>query len=330
MSVLTLNGIDLSGLCAGGSRLADAYRGERSRSPSGVLGGSRRTVVRRWEVWTVPLEPEMARAVRGLVQGEGYRWPFDTTLGAQADGGGPGVLYSVGDYAISDLGGGVAIVRVDNRVGWRVGQRPEWTLLGRAYFNLMRGHWSRFVLRSDGAQWDAGSRDDALDSSWVALDADTLQMVGRGAGAPTVARSTAYSIGDFVLGDGSSTEGWYECTTAGTTAASSPFATAYPNYGETVTDGSVVWTARGAERTRLYELTYLPWLLPEAWVADVNTRLTSGQWVSPPALEASGDWIGGTVTVGGSITDSELVAGTPNGGSFTTRLERLAFTLEEA
>jgi hypothetical protein len=67
-----------------------------------------------------------------------------------------------------------------------------------------------------------------------------------------IARSTAYALGDFVRvqTDGAATGSYqeecriYECTTAGSTAASAPtFDTAV---AATTTDGTVVWTAREA------------------------------------------------------------------------------------
>ena len=57
-------------------------------------------------------------------------------------------------------------------------------------------------------------------------------------------RSKAYSVGDTSMVEGLPAMYYLECTTAGTSGASAPVIQGTPSVGDTITDGTVVWTVR--------------------------------------------------------------------------------------
>jgi hypothetical protein len=91
------------------------------------------------------------------------------------------------------------------------------------------------------------------------------------------AASTAYTVGQIV--QPSAPNGHrYECTTAGTTAASAP--TWPTSKGSSVTDGTVTWTEAGPAHPEQYDVrraTYLAWLLKAGEATASYTFSSDGQ-----------------------------------------------------
>jgi hypothetical protein len=90
----------------------------------------------------------------------------------------------------------------------------------------------------------AGSPNPSLDpTNWVVYD--IADYVGR------ALRVTAYSLGDTSTLPNIPAAYFLECTTAGTTAVTAPVITPPVTVGQTITDGSVVWTVRKCANTTI-------------------------------------------------------------------------------
>lgn len=166
---------------------------------------------------------------------------------------------------------------------------------------------ARFILdlSGDTASWQGGRQ--------IALINDEIFFVESVSVVAETAwqASTAYSEGDYVIPDGSSTGLRYRCTSAGTSDASQP---TWPSAaGETVNDGTCEWIAEhyayrmnNMIRARLGTLPQAHNQGDRVFIADV-TRLSS---LSHPIFDAS---IGETIyiksvpsTFGASVDISEI------------------------
>lgn len=90
-------------------------------------------------------------------------------------------------------------------------------------------------LSGDSHAWTTGKQVALIDDEVFYVESVTVQS------ETARADSTAYILGDFII-PATPTGLRYECTTAGTSAAAEPFMPLAA--GDTVTDGTVVWTAR--------------------------------------------------------------------------------------
>ena len=126
--------------------------------------------------------------------------------------------------------------------------------------------------------------------------------------------STAFSSGDLVFG-GSNV---YECTTAGTSAASVP---TWPGSG-TVTDGGAVWTFRGASGASLTSGGSAPTF---GTTLDGFTRDGSVQWLCEPIHPASG-YVTGDI-IPNSVWDLKFRSSSGNnaGLAYVDKLDKWLF-----
>jgi len=93
--------------------------------------------------------------------------------------------------------------------------------------------------------------------------------------------STAYALGDIVIPT-TNNGFWYECTTAGTSGASEP--TWPTTEGQTVTDGTAVWTCRKSTIPEQFEeiivLGATGYLATSASVYTVDRATIAGKWAT--------------------------------------------------
>lgn len=96
----------------------------------------------------------------------------------------------------------------------------------------LRDHLGRDLINAT-----PGTTDPALDFISRQVQAGNIDHLGRGLIATARANTTAYAAGDYVeFASGK----LYKVSTAGTSAAGPPAETGV-DYGETLTDGTVVW-----------------------------------------------------------------------------------------
>lgn len=318
MAFLTANGFDLPVAHDSARRAAPEEIGSDERMADGSLYSHRRAKKRRLEFELVWMhEAEKLEAYEGLLRGDGHVWSFDSSL-YSSKGLGPSPGYGASRV---EVGGKFAsYLDVSSSIQFLAALGSRWTLL--LWKRAQDGStWERFAIRSDGAKWKDGTRNDALATAWAAVSggALTLYQHVQGLTINTWAASTAYALGQYVQPTAPNGR-FYECTTAGTSGTGEP---AWPtSTGATITDGTVVWTDRGLKNGSYDDVVALPYMVPTAWPPLVSTTRA---FPPLPRLEVYGDALLGTsstapVTMKGDAEGAEVQRGKSGGASIVQRL----------
>jgi len=172
-------------------------------------------------------------------------------------------------------------------------------------------------VRTTGSDNNGGG----FDSSYGGTDysqQDTAQLSLTDLAATTVtttwAASTAYNVGDKVIPT-TANDRYYECTTAGTSGATEPAWTT--GIGDTITDGTVVWTCRS------FKLTSATGGFTSAMVGNVihitaGTNFTAGFYLIEEYVDTNTvgidrdpttglDASAGTGNVGGAVANPSTI-----------------------
>lgn len=177
MSVLRLNGINLGAIMAA----QEEPKGERrdiGNEAQATNGSMRVTIVARkkdMKFRTIPLSEEDAEAWDSLISGEGEVWSFDSHLYG-SKGLGPsanvGCTVTAGSAKF-----GAAKLNVQATTGSitftaaafnSYGRASIWTVM--AWRSINGGTtWTHYAIRSDGAKWVNGVRDDAANTSFISV-----------------------------------------------------------------------------------------------------------------------------------------------------------------
>ena len=170
MAFLELNGWTVP-VAAGSVSEEPVEIGERDRAFDGTYRSSIRAVKRRWRMKTVPMIRSDAEALRGLLLGLGHYWSFDTDL-YSSKGLGPVAGYSATQSSTGGRFGGKVSV---TSISYAAGLPSSWTVLVSRWSGTA---WEKYAVRSDGAKWKDGARNDALSTTWLSVSGGTVTLTG--------------------------------------------------------------------------------------------------------------------------------------------------------
>jgi hypothetical protein len=176
MAFVTISGWRIEVNQGGASRDLMA-QGELSPAWSNRPLRRRQALAKKLSFTTVPLDADDATTLEGLLEGRGHYWAFDFSLHSSA-GLGPEAGYSSPNIGFSATTNGPASLALQMNTGSMVfdTQLPDdWTISYMTSTSATSG-WSHRVIRSDGAKWLDGVRNDALvhDEVYVSSSATVL------------------------------------------------------------------------------------------------------------------------------------------------------------
>jgi hypothetical protein len=190
---------------AGRSTLAMPARAELFGRPR----PARRTSRVAWKLKTSLLDPDDAETLEGLASREGWAFPFEADLWSS------GGLAPEAGYGATVSGGTATVTTSLTYRPFRHGIpaiRSRWTV-------LVRRSTTRYAVRSDGAKWVDGTRNDATSTTWLAV---ALGAVGLDTGSysellilPFVASAGAIEAWTAWLADGEAWPRWPHLTADG-------------------------------------------------------------------------------------------------------------------
>lgn len=169
MPFLTVNGLTLS-VADGSAKESFEEIGDTSRAFDGTLRRSRLTRKRILSVDTAPMLATDAYAWEQLLAGEGHTWSFNTSL-YSSKGLGPNASTGLTVNATApQFGAGmmrVAAAGTPNTAVFATGLGSVWTVA--VWVSVAAGPWGHFVVRSDGAKWVNGVRNDGAATAFLVV-----------------------------------------------------------------------------------------------------------------------------------------------------------------
>ena len=176
MSIITVNGINIGSIMAAGDDPKVEWRdiGSESVATDGTTRLTRQTRKRDVKFKTIPLTQADAYAWTCLFTGEGETWSFDASLyGSKGTGPSTNVgctveistpKFGVGRLNVPATTGVIAYTAAVNSFG----SSSKWAVL--VWRSTDAGAtWTQYVVRSDGAKWVNGTRNDAASTTWLSV-----------------------------------------------------------------------------------------------------------------------------------------------------------------
>lgn len=179
MPFLTVNGLEVPVLVPSSPTSSGVEVGGRLRATDGS-----QIITRRRTLWTFTgstpiLSPRDADAFESLLMGAGDRWPWDGSLysvkGAQPLNGYTGTVSAVGGRW-----DGCMTTAAGQSVGYAV--KAAGGPASLSFWRFETSAWAHYLLRTDGAKWRNGARNDALSTSWLAFSLGSSDAVWTAAG----------------------------------------------------------------------------------------------------------------------------------------------------
>jgi hypothetical protein len=179
------NGIDLSSIVA----VATDPKGDRrdigdiSPANDGTMRATRQTRKHDLSFQSIPLAASDARAWEGLLAGEGHVWSFDSTF--YSSKGLPGIASGDATINTGTKKYGAASLRIANDSStWDTsGLRLAAPYTLALWHSSDAGPFSHYIIRSDGAKWVNGVRNDAASTSFASVVTTELELSAPTAGA---------------------------------------------------------------------------------------------------------------------------------------------------
>lgn len=228
---LSIAGINLGVLMAAGDEPKVSLRdvGESSVAVDGTTSVTRNARKVDTTFKSVPVSVSDAHAWRSLLSGEGEVWSFDSSLYG-SKGSGPTASTNVTQSAGSSkygagklsVGATTGTITYGGAAANPWGKSSEWTV--SVWRNA--GSWEHYVVRSDGAKWVDGVRNDAASTTWLSVSSGNV----------TIANSTGSAVvyDDLVVMPFKCLDDWpAQIFAAGATFGGPP---ALPLTGELVTE----------------------------------------------------------------------------------------------
>jgi hypothetical protein len=191
MALLLVNGINVGGIIAATEEPKGPRRdvGEVAPAADGSLRITRQTRKRDQNFKTVPLSHADAYAWEALFIGEGELWTFDSAAGT----GAPGVYGSKGSPPVSLVGVTISTAATPKFGNGKLqlatgnsftingsttnifGGTSEWTVL--VWRSTDGSTWTHYIVRSDGAKWVSGVRNDAASTTFISAGSGNAALV---------------------------------------------------------------------------------------------------------------------------------------------------------
>lgn len=192
MTVLTINDIAVGPIIAAGEEPKGARRdiGGEAVATDGSTRVTRSTRKHDLKFRSIYLTEADAHAWESLLIGEGEVWSFDASLygskglGPSASTGATVVAgsakFGTGKLNLAATTGTISYPAAVNAFG----SAGAWSVC--VWRSTDGGAtWTNYVVRSDGAKWVAGVRDDAASTTWLSVDAN---------GVVTIANTTVAAV----------------------------------------------------------------------------------------------------------------------------------------
>lgn len=218
---LAINGLNLGALILAGSEPKETTRdvGERTEAADGTTRVTRLARKNDLTFKSVPLTHAEAHAWKCLLTGEGETWAFDASLYG-SKGTGPSTAtdtaqsagsskYGAGKLSVGATTGTITYSSVTLN-GW--GGSGAWTVMVWRF----EAAWVHYVVRSDGAKWVDGVRNDAASTTWLSVASTNV----------TIANTTASAVlyDDLVVLPFAMLDAWpAQIVAAGVAYGSTPF-----------------------------------------------------------------------------------------------------------
>jgi hypothetical protein len=344
MPALTLNGVTVP--VASWQRLAPVTLGEAlARGTSGRAISSSRKRKQKWQVKTTPLSQAEAAALRGMIEGRGRTWSFDSSL-YDRTGLGPS-----GSHTGSIIGlfqkWGAGAVQVGptspTYLRYDVGASDEWTLMywkrpldfyyGLPSVNDHFIHTSSGSNYRNGAAFTPATSGSAHDRYVYATYGSGLVTLHSVVGViPAFGGGTSYSIGDLAVtvGPFSGIIRVFAVSGGSGFPASEPDWDTAPSAEDTVSDGNLDWSNYDDDGFTFFDdLTFLPYAIPASWAAQLYAEHSTRAWTAQPDVRISGDLPGSARLVRGVVGEGDTIEH-KRSGSFERAGESLGLTLTEA
>lgn len=164
----SLNGWTLKAK-ANQANLERAFHSPHGRAWSAQPTGIRRGTPRRWQGQGCLMEPECADTLDALLLGRFHRWALNVDLFSTTGlGPAPGYTATIGAIGSGRLANSraVTITSVDFQTSLQSG---KWAIGAWLY---EASAWVHYWVRSDGAKWVDGVRNDAASTTWLSVAAE--------------------------------------------------------------------------------------------------------------------------------------------------------------
>lgn len=183
MAVLSVNQINVGALIAAGDAPRVEVRdiGNEAQGADGTWRVTRSARKRDLKFKTVPLTAADALAWASLFAGEGESWSFDFSLygskglGPSANVGctvpGGSSKFGAGKLSVPATSGSITYAAAINSFG----STTDWTV-GVWRSTDSGATWSHYLVRSDGAKWLNGARNDGTSTTWLTVSAGSVTI----------------------------------------------------------------------------------------------------------------------------------------------------------
>jgi hypothetical protein len=168
--------------------------GDQAQAVDGTMRLTQQAKKRDLHFTSIPLTQADAFAWESLLTGEGHVWSFDVNL-YSSKGLGPSSLTD----AVIDVGSGskfgtgalfisltTGTITFTGALLNTFGARPGYTVMVWRYDDGTDATFHHYVVRSDGAKWKDGVRNDATATSWLTVSGANVTLVAGGAVDPVI------------------------------------------------------------------------------------------------------------------------------------------------